>query len=59
MALEFLRDHLLRYLNAETGLRHFRRIALLESFRNRPPPPAASSPLSERLVEASRSSVLD
>ena len=59
MALEFLRDHLLRYLNAETGLRHFRRIALLESFRNRQPPPPASSPLSERLIEASRSSVQD
>ena len=59
MALEFLRDHLLRYLNAETGLRHFRRIALLDSFRHRQPPPAASSPLSERLIEASRSALPD
>jgi Mg2+-importing ATPase len=57
MALEFLRDNLLRYLNAETGLRHFRRIALLESFRNRPTVAAAASMVSERLLHASAVSV--
>jgi Mg2+-importing ATPase len=53
MNLDFLRDNLIRYLGAETGLRHFRRIVLLESFRNRTPAVSTSGVLAHWLLEAS------
>jgi Mg2+-importing ATPase len=53
MKLDFLRDQIIHYLGAETGLRHFRRIVLLESFRNRTPAVSTSGVLSHHLLEAS------